>query len=586
MNLSRKNTSQAIAVAAAAVLTVSCAAGERRFPLRAPMAVDTDLQSVTVACHRAPSEKDPKHVACAPDPYVSPLVWDGADNMAFRPFAEAWTFEASHEAANVNAFDEVADSAWFTNRIGVHATTRDELLRAACKPSQLLGDTSRIADGSWLIDKGKQNGSSLGFRIKIPGKGKFLLKIDEPLPERPSAASVIGADTYYATGFNFSCEQVIYVKASAFTLTPGLTVVDNTSRVRPFDRAALDEILKKAPRKGEYLRFQASAWLEGDLIGPFRYEKTRDDDPNDVIPHENRRELRGARVLAAWLDHFDAREQNSMDAWVADADHKKNNEPDSSPGHVVHYYLDTSDCLGSEWDWDVISRRLGKSYILDWGDIGRDFVTLGIPVRPWDTASRVPGREIFGYFRADTFVPDEWKNEYPNPAFSRMTERDGAWMARILSRFTPELVRALASAGQFSDPSNEAYLAGILEGRLDKILDRYLTRLSPVADVHLEGDALCATDLAAARGVRDASQFAYRASRDGAPLAVAMRDGAHFCASLVHGAPDTGPADDDASRYVRVRVEDGVARGPLLAYLYDLGPTRGFRLVGLERPDP
>jgi len=582
VNLSRTNPARAIAVAAAAGFAVSCAANERRFPLRAPITADTDLRSVAIACHRVPSDKDPKHIACAPDLYVSPLVWDGADNLVFRPFAEAWTFEASREAANVNAFDEVADSAWFTNRLGVHPMTREELLQAACKPSQLLGDTSHIPDGAWLIDKGKQNGSSLGFRIKIPGKGKFLLKVDDPLPERPSAASVIGADAYYAVGFNFSCEQVVYVKASVFTLAPGLTVVDNTSRVRPFDRAALDAILKKTPRKGEYLRFQASAWLDGDLIGPFRYEKTRADDPNDVIPHEDRRELRGGRVLAAWLDHFDAREQNSMDTWVAD---RKDGAPDSSPGHVVHYYLDTSDCLGSEWDWEVISRRLGKSYIVDWGDVAKDFVTLGIPLRPWDTTSRVPGREIIGFFRADNFVPDQWKNEYANPAFSRMTERDGAWMARILSRFTPDMVRALAAAGQFSNPSNEEYLAGLLEQRLEKILDRYLTRLSPLGEVHIEGDAVCATDLAAARGVRDTSQFAYRASRDGAPLAVTARDGARFCASLVHRAADGGAPDDDESRYVRVRLDDGVVPGPLLAYLYDLGPTRGFRLVGLERPE-
>jgi len=272
-----------------------------------------------------------------------------------------------------------------------------------------------------------------------------------------------------------------------------------------------------------------------------------------------------------------------MDSWLADAG--KKGPPDSSPGYVRHYYLDTSDSLGSEWDWDGISRRMSHSYLLDWGDIGLDFITLGIPTRPWERTERAKGHEKFGYFDIATFVPEDWKNEYPNPAFSRMTERDGAWMARILSRLSPDLVRALAAAGQFSDPSNATYLGEVLEGRLDKILDRYLTRLSPIADVRVDGGALCGTDLAARSGVRDPALFRFRAqTRDGLPLPVAMSDASSFCVAIPHRAPDGGPADDDASRYVGVAIEDGVARGPLLAYLYDLGPSRGFRLVGLERP--
>jgi len=570
-----------LALAVVAGLT-ACGAAQRRFALREPFSVDTDLRSVSLPCRRAPTEKEPDHVSCAPETYVSPLIWDGADNMVFRPFAEVWAFEASREAPNANSLDEVADSAWFNNRIGVRPMDADELLRGACSPSQLLLDTTNVPDGSWIIDKGKQNGSSPGFRVKIPGKGKFLLKSDDPVPERPSAAAVIGSLAYHAVGFNFSCEQIVYVKASVFKLTPGLTVIDNSERIRPFDEPALEKLLEKVTHRGEYLRFQASAWLEGSLIGPFRYENTRSDDPNDVIPHEDRRELRGARVLASWLDHFDSREQNSMDAWVAD----RKDQPDSSPGHVVHYYLDTSDCLGSEWDWEPITRRLGHSYIVDWGDVARDFVTLGIPLRPWDKAARMPGREIFAFFNVANFTPDEWKNEYPNPAFSRMTERDGAWMARILSRFSPDLVRALASAGQFSGPGNTEYLAAMLEGRLEKILDRYLTRLSPIAEVRVDGGALCGTDLAARRGVRDPALFRFRAStRDGLPLTVAMRDPSSFCVAIPHRAPDGGTADDDASRYVSVAIDDGVARAPLLAYLYDLGPLRGFRLVGLERPE-
>jgi hypothetical protein len=570
-----------VAIVAAALASAACSSGERRFPLRDPMRVDTDLRPVSIDCRPEPTKKDAHHVACAPAVYVSPLAWDGIDNSIFRPLSELFAVQASEEAMNFNAFDEVPDSSWFENRIGARAMTDEELMRGGCMPDEMLRGED-APDGSWVIDKGKDNGSSPGFRVKVPGKGKYMLKSDAPVPERPSAASVIGAAAYHAAGFNFSCEQVVYVKRSALKLLPGLTVTDNTEVSHPFDQARLDKLLDGTTKKGEYIRFQASAWLEGRLIGPFRYERTRDDDPNDVIPHQDRRELRGGRLLAAWLDHFDAREQNSMDMWVA-ANPK--NGPDSSPGYVRHYYLDTSDTLGSTWDWDGISRRLGHSYVLDWGDIGLDFATLGFLSRPWDREHIEPGFEKFGYFSKNDFVPEGWVNEYPNPAFSRMTERDGAWMARILARFTPAFVHRLAEMGRFSDSRDTEYIAGVLESRLEAILARYLTKLSPMADVHVEpGDRLCGVNLAEMRGVRPASAFAYSARAFGQAVGVARGAAGNVCITLPHVAPDGGPADDAAERYVNVEIADGVAR-PLEAYLYDLGPKRGYRLVGLERPE-
>jgi hypothetical protein len=572
-----------------------CSAADRGFPLRDPITVDTDLRPVNVACRASPTPKDPHNISCAPDVYVSPLIWDGADNMVFRPLAEAVGVEHHGEAVNVNSLDEVPDSSWFTNRIGVHPVSAAEVARGACSPELLL-DPDGAADGTWLIDHGKANGSSPGFRVSIPGKGRFLFKGEPPdQPERPSAASVIGAAVYEAVGFNTSCEQVVYFRPSLLKLAPGLTYQGNFGAIEPFGQKVVDQILADSPHRGGLVRMQASAWLPGYLVGPFRYTGTRSDDPNDVIAHDDRRELRGGRLVAAWLDHFDAREQNSMDTWITEAregEGKGKRKPDASPGHILHYYLDTSDCLGSEWDWEEISRRLGYSYIADWGDMGRDLVTLGIPTRPWDRVRRTPGQETFGFFNVKDFEADEWKNEYPNAAFSRMTERDGAWMARILARFTPEMVDALGGIGKFSDPRRTAYLTSVLQGRLDKILERYLTRLSPLTNVHVAGtDRLCAEDLAETRRLRSPATFRYgaRLTNDAGAttLAVARQDGG-ICVTLPPAAAERGAAgapNDAAERYVRVTLADGVAAGPLVAHLYDLGPTRGYRLVGIERPE-
>ena len=554
-------------------LSLGCSQAPARFPLREPLRLDGDLRPF-----KAPCRADGARKICAPEEYESPLVWDGADNLVFRPLSDALAVEASTEAVNVNSLDEVPDSAWFTGRLGARDFGLAELVQGACKPEQVLHPES-VADGGWLIDKGKSNGSSPGFRVNIPGQGKYMLKSDEPVFERPSAASVIGAAAYHAAGFFTSCEQVIYFKPSLLKLKPGLVSAANFSDPKPFDLPALESVLSKLSRRGPLVRMQASAWLPGRPLGPFRYEGIRDDDVNDVVPHQDRRELRGGRLLAAWLDHFDSREQNTMDTWQSVGD-----APDA-PGRIIHYYLDTSDCLGSEWAWDGISRRLGRSYVFDWGDVSSDFVTLGLQRRPWELVHRTPGRELFGYFEYEHFVPEDWKMEYPNPAFSRMTERDGAWMARILARFTPEMVRALAELGDFSDRSNAEYLARILEARLERILARYLTRLSPIADLRVEGNQLCGVDLARRRQVRSLRGYQYAArSETGASLRLETAEAGSLCVTLPRAsAPATAP-DDAAARYLRIRITSSAAHGPLLADLYDLG-ARGFRLVGLERPE-
>ncbi len=571
---------------------VGCGGGSvRRFPLRETMWRDTDLNPVSVKCEKKNDEKDEKHVSCAPEVYVSPLAWDAADNTLFRPLAKIFAVDPPDEAPNVNAFDEVPDSAWFTNRLGKQKPSREELLRGACREEDLL-DADQATDGAWVIDQGKPNGASPGFRVRV-GKKKYMFKTDSKAqPERPSAASAIGAAIYHAVGFNTSCEQIVYVDRKVLKLTPGLKFTANDGVTRAFDEAALEKVFGASSQRGNLWRFQASAWLPGFLLGPFKYERTRGDDPNDVIPHEDRRDLRGARVLAAWLHHFDAREQNSMDAWIA-VDPKS---PESSPGHVRHYYLDTSDSLGSEWDWDGISRRMGDSYLLDWADIGTDFITLGIIERPWERKHRTKGMEMFGYFHWDEFDPARWRNEYPNPAFARATEHDNAWMARILSRFDRQDLEELVSLGKFSDPAGSAFITEVLEQRLRKIVDRYLTVLSPISDLRTEGEGtLCGTDLLRRRGARAESAFRYAAEMyeggkapngKGRSVAIGPREGGVVCASLPHIAPDGGPKDDDASRYVVVRITNGVAKGALHAHLYDLGPRRGFRVVGLERPDP
>jgi hypothetical protein len=571
--------------AVAAVLGIAgCAAPWRPFALRDPVTRDGDLEPVTVPCKPDPSPKDPRRIRCAPDEYVPPPIWDHIDNALFEPVSQALSVEAVGESVNVTSMDEVPDSAWFQNRIGARPMTADEITSAGCRPEDALPED--VPDEGWVIDRGKPDGASFGFRVDVPGKGKYMLKAESgEQPEHANAAAVIGAAIYHAIGFNTTCEQVVYVRRAQLKLTPGLTSTDNRGFSRPFDDAELTRGLTGVSSRDGRTRLTASKWLSGLTIGPFRYMGVREDDPNDVVPHQHRRELRGSRLIAAWLNHWDARDQNSMDVWIASDPERER----SSPGYVRHYVLDTSDVIGQAPNPPELGRRMGHSYYFDARDFLLDLVTFGILERPWDRARITPGHERFAYFSERDFDPEGWKPSYPNPAFTRMTERDGAWMARIIARFTRPQLAAIVGAARLSNPSDTTYMTDVLFARRQAILARYLARLSPIADVRREDDGrICAVDLARITGVFDAARFRYEVVAEAGgrrtSLAVTVgRDGA-VCFAPRSLAPHDR-ADDDPSRRVVFRVHNGTGAGPLEIHAYDLG-ARGMRVVGLRRPAP
>ena len=169
-----------------------------------------------------------------------------------------------------------------------------------------------------------------------------------------------------------------------------------------------------------------------------------------------------------------------------------------------------------------------------------------------------------------------------------------AWMARIIARFREPHVRALVREGRFLDPVDESELVRILLGRREAILERYLTRLSPLTWPYLRPSNdgrqdLCVQDLAVWSGIRDGRTRRYAARAwSGDPLepreAPALRREAHgyVCATL-----PSVEASEGQPVYV---VMDLVAQTPgaettypLRAHLFAVESDR-YRLVGLDRP--
>jgi hypothetical protein len=221
-----------------------------------------------------------------------------------------------------------------------------------------------------------------------------------------------------------------------------------------------------------------SQGLSGTALEGFMYEGTRPDDPNDIIPHENRRELRGLRVFSAWVNHTDSKAINSLDMLVAE----------NGRSHVVHYVRDFNSTLGSA-GIGLRERRDGYEYLAETGPAKKALPALGFYVRPWMTID-YPNLPGVGRFESKRFVPEEWRPRVPNPAYVRSRPDDTFWAARKLMAMSDELIRAAVKAGKYSDPRAEQFLVDALIERRDKIGRAWLTAINPVVDPALGDDGV------------------------------------------------------------------------------------------------
>jgi hypothetical protein len=106
-----------------------------------------------------------------------------------------------------------------------------------------------------------------------------------------------------------------------------------------------------------------------------------------------------------------------------------------------------------------------------------------------------PKYQAVGRWESEWFNPKEWKNDYPNPAFVRMTARDAFWAAKILMKFTPEELRAIVKRGQYTEEHNTSYFHKVLVERQQKCGKWGIELLNPLDEFRVEGGELRFTNL-------------------------------------------------------------------------------------------
>jgi hypothetical protein len=393
-------------------------------------------------------------------------------------------------ALGINALDEVPDSTWFTNRIGARDMTADEIRRG---PGDVGNPDLHLP---WTIKSTKVGGKSIGFIIKDSRGEKWVLKFDGiGVSEVETGPDAISSRLLWAAGFNTPEDHVVYFRPEDLVLAKDAKVKDVFGGERSLDRAALDRLLGKVGHQADgRIRGLASRFLDGTWLGGHLVEGTRPDDPNDRIPHELRRDLRGAQALYAWLDHGDIKEDNFLDMWVTDP-------ADPSRHYIKHYLIDLGLTLGAMGATAFDPRR-SFSYAFDATEMVASLASAGAAIRPWESRidPHVPG---VGWFAVDDFDPGSWKPYTPTYLPSQMADRrDNFWGAKILMRFTREQLAAAIETARYSDPRAAAYVLDVLVARQRKTGRYWFERTNPLDRFAMHGSSVCFDDLLLTYGLQ------------------------------------------------------------------------------------
>jgi hypothetical protein len=177
-----------------------------------------------------------------------------------------------------------------------------------------------------------------------------------------------------------------------------------------------------------------------DSIGPWSFGQ---------LGNKHRRELRGAGLLAAWLNWFDSRPDNTRLKTIEQDEAKE----------LAHFFSDLGGTLGR-----------GKGFFSGRGELPDEF--------DW-TFTRTTGRS-HSWTRSTGFQITGFKPIERTAAFREMTLDDARWMARLIAQLTEQqLVDSLLAAG-FDSAHVRLYTEKLVSRRDQMIQDLGLADSIPL----------------------------------------------------------------------------------------------------------
>ena len=413
---------------------------------------------------REPMTQDVKSAAR----YEPDLAYQTLENLFSTPGDPV----LGQRAKNINTVDEVPDGPYFVNRATRMTLTPDIVARAA-------NTDDGPAPGNWTVVSAKSDGITPGFTIRDSRNTLWFIKFDPPgWRAMATGSEIVAAKLFWAVGYHTAEYHIGRLLPANLVIGKDTRITPPGEMPRPMNRGDIAWLLGRADQDpdGSY-RVILSKAAPGRPVGRIRFHGTRADDPNDVIAHEHRRELRGYFVFAAWLNHVDAKGINSLSSLITE----------NGRSFIRHYLLDFGSALGSA----AVGPREGwegyEALVEQPGEIGRRVMSLGFRVPIWRTQDYFESPAIGRLPRDHSkWDPETWWPHITNAAFRHMRPDDTFWAATKIAAISEDMIRAAVEQGQFGYLEANRFLAQAIIDRRLRILQTFLPKVNPIVDPALD----------------------------------------------------------------------------------------------------
>ena len=405
-------------------------------------------------------------------------LWGMFENLFTEP-GERHTPDGAIPSMGINTMGEVLDGLWYVNRHERNRMTPEELMRGSGD------DDPPSAEQSWEVLTVKRYDARPGLLVADADNTMYLLRFDPPgRMELSTGASMVASRIFHALGYFVPQNYVVEFDRSRLVASPEGADINAVGAAQKLMEDDIDLFLRHAPTNSSGLfRAVATKVPAGDLLGPYSFYGVRSDDPNDINPHEHRRDLRGLRVISAWLGYNWIRPLATMDFL----------EEVNGVKVIRHYIVDFFSALGSGFQ-AVKHAREGHETWFEWDQAVKNFFGFGIYAPKWQRAS-YPGIRSVGRFEYETFAPEDWMaNTHLTPLANHLPD-DDYWAARKVMAFSDDDIRALVKVGRYSDPRAEDWLVECLIKRRDKIGKTYFSKVLPIDQFRIQDGKLTFADL-------------------------------------------------------------------------------------------